>query len=359
MTVQYYKYRLPFAVPFQTSTNLFEEREGIVIELSTDNYLCYGEIAPLPGYSSETLGEVREILANYKNLLENSLGGQNPVDLLQNLYESEDIPASLQFGLDSIAYQIQAYRSGKNLHEYLFPDSSKQIPLNALVSLQSDDYISTLQQQLSEGFQTIKFKVGIDFEQELNRLHEIRTRYPDLTIRLDANQAWSTDEAITKCRQLQSLDVEYCEEPLDTPSPQNFETLSDQTEVPLAIDESLYQVSYWPNLLPYTSHLIIKPMLLGSFTKIFETKRFGDTHDNKAVFTSSLESGIGRTITAILAAGKGSPLTAQGLTTGKFLAQDVQSDINYISKGYYNLDKLPDRPEPATEQLQKVSSKLF
>lgn len=349
MTVQYYKYRLPFAVPFQTSTNLFEEREGIVIELSTDNYLCYGEIAPLPGYSSETLDEVQEMLANYKNLLENSLGGQNPVDLLQNLYESEDIPASLQFGLDSIAYQIQAYRSGKNLLEYLFPDSSKQIPLNALVSLQSDDYMSTLQQQLTEGFKTIKFKVGIDFEQELNRLQEIRTRYPDLTIRLDANQAWSTDEAITKCRQLQSLDVEYCEEPLDTPSPQNFETLSDQTKLPLAIDESLYQVSYWPNLLPYTSHLIVKPMLLGSFTKIFETKRLADTHNNKAVFTTSLESCVGRIITAVLASGLGSPQTAHGLSTGNLLAKDISAGKDYISKGLCRIKKF----QPAKIDLEK------
>lgn len=358
MVINYYKYHLPFADSLQTSKITFETRDGIIIECVTDQFQCYGDVAPLPGYSKETLDDVQKVLSNKKDTLESKLSTttNNIVDCLQDFYKEEDIPNTLQFGLDSVAYQIQAFNSGKNLREHLFSAAPDKIPVNAIVSLQSEDYAADIQKHISEGFQTIKFKIGINFELEFNRLQKIRADFPDLIIRLDANQAWTIETASRNCQKLESLNIEYCEEPLNKPTPGNFEILNSNTQLPLALDDSLYQVSYWPNLLPYTSYLIIKPMFLGSFTKIFETKRFADTHNNKAIFTTSLESGIGRRVTAVLASGKGSPQIAHGLTTGKLLAKDIHNDTTCISDGFYYLDRLPSK-EPY--KLQNVSKKIF
>lgn len=354
MTLQFYKYHLPFKQPLETSGQTFEHREGIIIKSSADDFTCYGEAAPLPGYSSETIKEVERTIRNMSSILTTALSKKNPVKALQNLYEEEDLSPSLQFGLDSLGYQLEANRAGKTLQEYLFENFNYEVPVNALGSLQSDNYLENTETHIAEGFRTIKYKVGLNFDSELNRLQRIRSRYPEITIRVDANQAWTTKEALRNCQKLESLNIEYCEEPLKEPKPENFQVLKQNSSLPLALDESQYHVSYWPNLLPYTSHIVLKPTLLGSFTKLFETKRLAGTHNNKAVFTSSLESGVGRMMTAILASGKESLQTAHGLNTGKLLSKDVYPDKAYISDGKYHVKDLR-QIEPDFQQLSNVS----
>ena len=357
MKLKYYKYRLPFVQPLETSKKTFRYRRGIILICKSNNENFYGEAAPLPGYSTETFSEVQQSLEKLKEKLPSLLQNDAPIKSLQSLYEKDNIPASLQFCLDSLGYQIKAQHSNQTFQKELFEQASEQIPINALGSLQPKQYLSQAKNFVSEGFETIKYKVGIDFELELTRLKKVRSHFPDLAIRIDANQCWSVEEALKNGQKLSPLNIEYCEEPLSDPAPENFELLSQHLDIPIALDESQYQVSYWPNLLPYTRYLILKPMLLGSFTKIFETKRLADTHENKVVFTTSLESGIGRTITAILASEEESQHIAHGLTTGQLLANDFHDDFAYISDGSYHISSQQLNIDP--NKISEITRNLF
>lgn len=358
MSLHCYKYRLPFTAPVKTSENTFEQREGLILEYATGNFHCYGEVAPLPGFSKETLDNVQQAVGKFAETITASINAANPVETLDQFYKDEEPPAALQFGLDSIAYQLLAFRENKSLRDYLFENAPDRIPVNALCSLHTQGFMEDIEQQISAGFKTIKFKMGLDFDLELKRLQQIRSQFPDLTIRLDANRAWPRNEAVEYCRRLEFLQIEYIEEPLKEVTPDKYEHLSQQTKLPLALDESVSHVTFWPNLLPYTSFLILKPMLLGNFTKSFETKRLAETHGNKVVFTTALESGIGRRITAILASGLGSSQTAHGLTTGKLLNKDVHSDKSYISEGMYDVSS-SHQPKIDLKILQDVSATLL
>lgn len=359
MDINCFKYSLPFLDPLQTTKNTFENRHGIIIEFINEDLHYFGEAAPLPRFSKVSLDEIQRILRDIEIELKSIFKHDKPVSELQNLYEEKEIPAELQFGIDSLAYQIEAGRSNKSLKNYLFPDAPSAVQVNGLVPLLADDYLKKTEKKIEAGFKTLKYKVGLDFETELHHLREVRKQFPELIIRVDANQQWTTEEALEKCNKLASLNLEYCEEPLRKPTPENFELLHNRTELPLAIDETISQVSYWPNLLPFMSYIILKPMLLGSFTKLFETKRLADTHENKAVFTSSLESGIGRAITAMLASGKGASEIAHGLATGNLFANDIYSDSAFITNGYYDVTMLLNQPKQIAKQLHEVSSKIF
>jgi O-succinylbenzoate synthase len=51
-----YKYSIPFRAPLRIGTQTLTAREGLVIELTgVDGTRGYGEIAPLEGFSVETL----------------------------------------------------------------------------------------------------------------------------------------------------------------------------------------------------------------------------------------------------------------------------------------------------------------
>ena len=60
-------------------------------------------------------------------------------------------------------------------------------------------------------------------------------------------------------------------------------------------------------------------------------------NDTKLVFTTGLESGVGRLMTATLAAGLGTPHAAHGLATGGLLARDIWTDDQFIAKGNFVL----------------------
>jgi hypothetical protein len=74
-------------------------------------------------------------------------------------------------------------------------------------------------------------------------------------------------------------------------------------------------------------------------------------HQTKLIFTTSLESGIGRLMTASLAAGLGAPDAAHGLTTGSMLASDIWQDDPFIANGRFTL--------PDAAQLSALMSSDF
>ena len=334
MTFTCFSYQLPFANPLKTSNHSYTERQGFILVCRHEEFEFYGEVAPLPGFSKESFHEVRKTLLKQKNNIKTIFDDNNPVDKLKEFYMEESISSSLQFGLDALAYQIEAQHTDQSLIKYIFPEFSEKIPVNALISLGDTDILSQIQDKKEKGYMTFKCKVGVQFDRELEQLKRIRSHFPDITIRVDANQAWSLDQAISYCNQLSTIDIEYCEEPLADNTPEHCETLSQNTSLPIAIDESVAKHSYWPNLLPYTNYLILKPMVIGSFHKCFETKRFANTHNNKVVVTTSLESSVGCYFSGILAAGIGSSQTAHGLATHHLLTDDVLTDDSFVSNGY-------------------------
>jgi len=356
MTLKAYQYRFPFSTPLVTSTKTFEDREGIILENCLADHSFFGEAAPLPGFSGESLDDVIFNLNKLYPKITACFDSEYPIKSLSTLYTNVGIPPSLCFALDTIAYQMAAAQKETSLRHILFEEFQNSVPVNALGDLLGNQLLTKVEQFVRHGFQTIKFKVGRDFDTELNQIQEIRSHFPDISIRLDANRAWDLQTAQTNCELLSKLNIEYCEEPLREPSPKNMERLHQQTTLPLAIDESIIKTDWWPNLLPFTSHVILKPMVLGDFTNIFATKRLASTHDNKTVFTTSLESGLGRMVTAILAAGLGSPYTAHGLNTGQLLSKDLNPEFDYISGGNYELPESDSQLKIAPQQLEKLSA---
>jgi L-alanine-DL-glutamate epimerase-like enolase superfamily enzyme len=88
---------------------------------------------------------------------------------------------------------------------------------------------------LTDGFRCLKTKVGIG--DDAGRLAAIRAVVgPDMEIRLDANGAWSVEDALASLRVLEPVGIELCEEPVA--GLEAIARVSASTLVPIAIDES-------------------------------------------------------------------------------------------------------------------------
>ncbi|GAA5520872.1 o-succinylbenzoate synthase [Aliifodinibius salicampi] len=358
MNLTAYTYRLPFSQSLKNSQHTYRYREGIILYLETSERSYVGEAAPLPGFSSENLADIKAQTKKHIKIWHSLMGHAQPFQLLQNHYQ-QPIASSLQFALDTLASQLEAHRTGKSLQQLLFDQWNKKTPLNGLLSLSTNEVLSSVGKLKEEGFTTFKCKVGINFEEELTQLQKIGTHYPDFRIRLDANRAWSLPEAASCFEKLANLDIEYCEEPLAKSTPENYKELALQSSIPLALDESLnMHTKQWMELLPHISFLIVKPMVIGSFERIKKIYEQSIRSEKKIIFTSSLESSIGRTITSILASGWGAKDHAHGLNTGNMLEQDITANQPMIFNGSINSSDM-DAVTVTNTHLETITTKII
>jgi len=321
-----YTYSLPFKSPFKTADLVFKNREGLILVFEFDGITAFGEIAPLPGFSNFELPELIKIVQINKSAIEKALIEDEFEQFSYVLNQIHNAP-SLRFGLDTLFHDYKSKKAGLTLADFLFKkDWSPTVESNG--TLGASDYevnILRAKKLVEQGFNTLKIKVGIDFEKEFEFLVKLRELYPDIKLRIDANQSWDFKQAVKNLKRFETLDLEYCEEPLLSSKSNQLSRLKEQTNINLAADESFRNKTDAKRLIQQNAVniFILKPMMFGSFSEINVTKQLANSHYNDVIFTTSLESTIGRTMTAILASGLGSKNYAHGLATESIFSYNL------------------------------------
>lgn len=344
--LNFYKYQVPFVKPFKTSVGEFRQREGIILIYEDGDVTAFGEVSPLPGFSNESLEQAVAVLQHNKEILSKAFEVGDADEIITVIDSIHRFP-SVSFGLDTLNLDLKAKRDSVSLSEYLFDEEYEPVPCNTAIGLgSSSDVISQVQNARDQGFKTFKIKVGNNLNEELSALQQIREVYPDIKIRLDANEAWSKAEAIENLKMFAPLDIEYCEQPVSRTNTSELKDVSTETSIPVAADESARSLTDIRKLLDIDACdlFIIKPSLFGLTDHLNVTKRLLNTHNKEVVVTTAFDGVIGRTMTAILAAGLGSEKHAHGLATGSHLKEPInQQEIN---NGFFEFPSAPGLGDP-------------
>ncbi|MEX2572728.1 MAG: o-succinylbenzoate synthase [Balneolaceae bacterium] len=324
--ISLYRYRLGFKQPFRTSGRSYPFREGVILRYTGRGSDIVSEIAPLPGFSEESLTEVIPLLASRRQELSAFLSSVNtPEQLLQTLKRTR-YPPSVQFGISCLAlHLVSSVKTGTA--ESLPPAGpAKKLRVNGVIGLGRDEDIRAAVHSLyRNGYRTIKFKCGPDPGTLPAILGEAAEQYPELTFRLDPNRCWPLEKAPGFLEKFSRLPVEYCEEPCFFEHLSQCAELKKRSAVPIALDESV-RTADMIRLIASTGAadtVILKPMLLGNIRELIETSFKKETHSINRVCTTSLESGIGRFSVAQLASRIGSGHLAHGLDTGRLFRHDL------------------------------------
>ncbi len=313
-------YQVPLVCPLELAGEEMAERSGWLIEVTDDNGRTgWGEVAPLPGVSS---AEEMNVLEEWDG--ERLQGGavtpsvRNGLDMaLFNLGDPDLMPAPL--------------RELKPLHD--------RIAVNALLIGTIEDMIKQERAAAREGYRTVKIKVGrLDVAEEVELLHAINAHASDETqFRLDANRAWTPDEADRYLSVLTEMNVEYIEEPFA--EARASLAWSQGTGVPVALDESLRALE--PEDLHAFAGLraaILKPTALGGFSRCVAFAKAAAAIGAYPVISAMLESGVGILSMARFAACLTDEEVAAGLDTYRWLAKDVLDPRPRLSGGCITAD---------------------
>lgn len=291
---------LYFKQPAGTSRGVYHERKVwyVIINSPYDaSVIGVGECAPLPGLSCDAMDDKNyyAILRTFCNHLEQT--GVLDYDELRSY-------PSMLFGLETALLSVKASqkKSPFCLYDNNFTRGKDSIPTNGLIWMGNFEQMQhRLDEKLAQGFQCIKIKIGaIDFDLELDLLTKLRNRYSKevVELRVDANGAFTYDEAFQKLDRLSRYDIHSIEQPIAAGQWERMANLCSKTPLPIALDEELIGINHLSdkvNLLEtiHPQYIILKPSLHGGLKGAEEWIREARTLSIPFWVTSALESNIG------------------------------------------------------------------
>src|SRR5919107_2524771 len=321
-----YRFSLPLRGPLMLGGATLRRREGVLLRLSGDDGSeGWGESAPLPGFSAESLGQAIVQLRSLAGFL---IGREVKDDwtdrngaLGRELERIAPAP-SVRFGLELAVWNLRADFSGKSLPELFAGQPRARVPVNGLLSGSWEEVVEEAQHMNKAGYEAVKLKVGARTAAQDARLVRrlVEESGNTISLRLDANRAWGYEQAAEFLRGAPRF--EYLEEPLADPAllPQ----LVREFGVPIALDGSL--VGMEAGVVAghrYARAVVLKPTFLGGISNtlrmVGRALRLGMT----PVVSSAYESGVGTAALVALAAGVGERPVPAGLDTYRALADDV------------------------------------
>jgi L-alanine-DL-glutamate epimerase-like enolase superfamily enzyme len=183
-----------------------------------------------------------------------------------------------------------------------FTQSKDSILINGLVWIGEEAFMKQqIEEKLAEGFTCIKLKIGaIDFEKEMGLLRFIRQNFDAKTIeiRVDANGAFTSNEALIKLNQLSEFELHSIEQPIQKNSTDKMSELCKTTPFPIALDEELIGVFKYEDkamLLDaiQPQYIILKPSFVGGIKGSLEWIVLAEKRNIGWWITSALESNVG------------------------------------------------------------------
>jgi L-alanine-DL-glutamate epimerase-like enolase superfamily enzyme len=200
--------------PVRAAWGTLERRELLRVRLrDTGNRFGVGEAAPLEAYDGVSLAAVRAELEHGEPTLPHAVAA---VDLAE--------------------WDLRGRRDGRPVAALLTESPLAAVPVNALVGAEEPQAAAgRAAEAVAAGFRCVKVKAGVG--DDAGRVAAVREAVgDDVALRIDANGAWSVEQAVAALTALAPLGIELCEEPVH--GIEELRAVRAATEVPIAMDET-------------------------------------------------------------------------------------------------------------------------
>lgn len=343
MKATYYQYFLKFRRPSGTSRGVLTQKETWFLVIEHNGKKGIGECGLLRGLSADDRPDYEKQLQ--RTCANIQLGKDH-------LWEALEAFPSIQFGVEMAFRSLEA-KTPFLLFPSRFTDGTAAIPINGLVWMGDKVFMKEqILQKITEGFRCIKLKIGaIDFNAELDLLKYIRKEFPknEMELRVDANGAFSAQEALEKLKRLSDFSLHSIEQPIKQGQTDEMAALCETTPVPIALDEELIgvmDVTKQRELLQIIQpqYVIFKPSLIGGFEGTTRWRALAEENKIGWWITSALESNVGLNAIAQFTYGLGNKIP-QGLGTGGLYTNNFESplrvqagSLRYEPQGNWNFN---------------------
>lgn len=322
-TAHYFRHLLEFKRPGGTSRGVLHTKETFILEIFENEKKGVGECGIFRGLSFDDVPEYEEKL----NWLCENINADE--EFLKN--ELKNFP-SIWFGYEQAVLNLKFGQ--KQYFPGEFTEGKHSIKINGLIWMGDAAFMEEqIAEKLALGFDCIKLKIGVNWTSEKEILKKLREKFPadQMEIRVDANGAFTFEEAKNVLQELAELKVHSIEQPIKAGNTDAMKQLCDGALTPIALDEELIGVTDFEDRKKLLEdikpqYIILKPSLIGGFSGSDEWISLAESMNVGWWITSALESNIGLNAIAQYTFTKNNPMP-QGLGTGGLFTNNFESAL--------------------------------
>ncbi len=335
-------YTLNFRKPAPTSRGLLTTRAIWLLrawESAAPAVIGWGEAGPLPGLSRDDTPEFAAVVADVcarfnRAQLSDVAAAQKWAQRLTPAWPS------LAFGVE-MALRDLATGGRQRLWDTPFARGEAGQPTHGLIWMDDvDGILRQVEAKIAAGFAVIKLKIGaLPFADELALLRTLRAAWPTVEVRLDANGAFTAEDALDRLDSLAGFNIAFVEQPVRPGEWGVLAELCRHSPVPVALDEELIAIrtpADRDRLLREVrpQFLILKPALLGGFAASEAWSAAAQCRSIGWIINSLLESNIGLNAICQWTSAMGGA-QVHGLGTGGLFSNNAPSPLSLQGNRLY------------------------
>ena len=236
-----YQFSIPME-PFTIATGTMRFAQNVFIRVHTDAGIYgVGECSAFPVIVGETQGTCLVMASEFAALWK----GHNPLNINERLQQLHSFTAgntTIKSAFDMALYDIAAKNAGLPLYKFLGGEK-RPVETDITIGIAAPQAMATKAADLvKSGARILKVKLGKDdVSVDIERIKLIRQAIgPDISIRIDANQGWSFEDAVVALQAMDPYRIAFCEQPMRTWYDDRLPQLMQLSPIKLMADESVY-----------------------------------------------------------------------------------------------------------------------
>ena len=316
--------RLPLIEPFETSFGKIDSRLIFLVSLEAEGLTGWGEVVAEqdPLYSYETVQTALHVIRDFLGpaLLTGSIEGVD--DLAKRLYPYRGHNMA-KAGLELAFMDLLAQVEGLSLSE-LIGGERKRVDVGVSLGIQPviSRLLERVEKYLKLGYQRIKLKIKPGWD--LDVVDEVRRKYPQILLSVDANAAYTFGD-VDHLKMLDDFNLLMIEQPLQYDDLMDHARLQELMKTRLCLDESIvgYRQARLALELDSCRIINIKIGRVGGYSQALGIHDLCVERDVPVWCGGMLESGIGRAHNIALASLKGFTLPGDISASSRYFERDV------------------------------------
>ncbi len=238
--------------PFITSLRRVDALEDLVVIIEcNDGSVGYGEGAPTPVITGETIGSMVATIEYIKpHLLGREIEDFETILALVDKLILKNTTA--KSALEIALYDLSAKAARLPLYRML---GGTQTHFKTDITISMDEIENMIEKSLDAvalGYDCLKIKIGDDPLKDVERVTEVYASLPQgINIRLDANQGWTAKESVALLHALEAKGIiaEFIEQPVQADDSEGLKYIKERVQTPLLADESIFSIKDAKKLL--------------------------------------------------------------------------------------------------------------
>ena len=280
--------------PFRISREVHDHYEHVVVAIEHEGLTGLGEAAPRQHFGEDPPRVLEDLSRAAEHL------GHDPFALeavLKGIEESIAPTRAALAAIDMALHDLIGKHLGMPLYRLFGLDPAQACLTSFTIGLDTVDVIREKVRQAS-AFPILKIKLGTAYDGEI--LEAVREE-SDATLRVDANGAWSPEEAVEKARLCQAFDVEVVEQPVAAGDLDGLRFVRERVSVPIIADESVLTAYDIPRHAGKVDGINIKVSKCGGLRETLRMIHTARAHGLLVMLGCRVESSLSITAAAHLA----------------------------------------------------------